>query len=67
MAYNEELASLMKERYIGDGLYVSHNGYYFVLRAPREDGDHVVYLEEPVLAVFMRYVEEIERHRKGSK
>jgi len=44
------------EEYLGDGLYVSFDGYQFCLRAPRENGDHVVYLEPPVLAEFIEYV-----------
>ena len=31
-----------RETYLGDGLYVSFDGWMFVLRAPREHGDHWV-------------------------
>jgi hypothetical protein len=34
----------MAEEYLGDGLYVSFDGQQIKLRAPRDDGDHVVYL-----------------------
>lgn len=40
-----DLPELNKETYLGDGLYVSFDGYHIVLRAPREDGDHWVGLE----------------------
>lgn len=44
------------EEYLGDGLYASFDGFQFKLRAPREEIDHVVYLEPPVLDAFVRYV-----------
>lgn len=44
------------EEYVGDGLYVSFDGFSFKLRAPREGGDHAVWLEPSVLAAFSRYV-----------
>jgi hypothetical protein len=34
-----------KEEYLGDGVYVCFDGYQFCLRAPREGGDHFVYLD----------------------
>jgi hypothetical protein len=43
------------ETYIGDGLYASFDGIQFKLRAPREHGDHVVYLEPDVMAELIRY------------
>lgn len=36
------------ETYLGDGLYASFDGYQFILRAPRDDGDHWVALEPSV-------------------
>jgi hypothetical protein len=45
------------EEYLGDGLYVSFDGYQFALRAPRDGGDHVVYLELSVVKAFQRYAE----------
>ena len=33
------------ETYLGDGLYASFDGFSFVLRAPREGGNHWVALE----------------------
>lgn len=47
----------MKEEYLGDGLYVSFDGWQFCLRAPRENGDHVVYLEPYVMEQFNEYVQ----------
>lgn len=45
---------MSKEIYLGDGLYASHDGYQFCLRA---DGNRV-YLEPGVLAAFQRYVKD---------
>lgn len=44
-----------KEEYLGDGLYASFDGWQFCLRTPRENGDHVVYLEPHVLKAFDQY------------
>lgn len=51
------------ETYLGDGLYASFDGWSYRLRAPREFGDHVVFLEPVVLAQFLHFVEN-NRERK---
>lgn len=43
------------ETYVGDGLYASFDGYQIKLRAPREDGDHVVYLESTVFWALYQF------------
>jgi len=48
------------ETYLGDGLYASFDGYQIKLRAPREFGDHEVYLEPPVYAALIEYVHSIK-------
>jgi hypothetical protein len=48
--------------YLGDGLYASFDGFQFVLRAPREGGDHWVALEPQVLQAFLAFV--IEKQGK---
>jgi hypothetical protein len=48
-----------KETYLGDGLYASFDGYSVILRAPRDHGDHVVYLEPEVLAGFQRFLNRV--------
>lgn len=45
-----------QETYLGDGLYVRFDGETVWLRAPREEGDHIVALEPQVLASFMGFV-----------
>lgn len=48
-----------KEEYIGDGVYVSFDGYQLCLRAPREGGDHFVYLEPTVYSNLTDYMERL--------
>ena len=43
------------EEYLGDGLFASFDGFMFVLRAPRPDGDHWVGLEPGVMCAFDDY------------
>lgn len=50
-----------REVYLGDGLYASFDGYQFVLRAPRENGDHWVALEPQVMRAFMEFVHVLEK------
>lgn len=47
-----------QEEHIGDGLYASFDGFQYRLRAPREGGDHFIYMEPFVLAEFLRYVKQ---------
>lgn len=49
------------EMYLGDGLYASFDGWQFRLRAPRENGDHVVFLDDRTLIEFEKYVAGIKR------
>lgn len=55
-----------EETYLGGGLYASFNGYQICLRAPRYDGDALVYLEPPVLDALKRYVESIRAKATAS-
>ncbi|MCD0415719.1 hypothetical protein LOC51_00695 [Rubrivivax sp. JA1024] len=44
-----------EEEYIGDGVYVSGGGYELTLRAPRLQGDQVIYLDPDQLGNLMAY------------
>ncbi len=49
----------IQEEYLGDGLYASFDGWQICLRAPRDGGDHAVYIEPVVwddLARFAKLV-----------
>jgi hypothetical protein len=47
-----------KEIYLGDGLYASFDGWQVRLRAPREGGDHEVYLDGNMLLSLIREAQE---------
>ena len=49
-----------KETYLGDGLYASFDGYQIKLRAPREDGDHEVYMEPEVYTALQAFVTKLK-------
>jgi hypothetical protein len=49
------------ETYLGDGLYVSYDGWMIKLRAPRDGENHWVGLEPEVLAEFLRYVDTLRK------
>ena len=45
----------MSEIYLADGVYASFDGYQFCLRAPRESGDHKIYLDAEVMRAFDQF------------
>lgn len=49
------------ETYLGDGLYASFDGFQIALRAPRPEGDHIVYLAPVVLTAFERFTKQTIR------
>lgn len=48
-----------QKRYLGDGLFVTFDGYHFILSTPREDGEHWVGLEPPVFHALLEYRKEV--------
>ncbi len=42
--------------FVGDGVYVSFDGWQIILRAPRENGDHYVALDPMVYAAMMGWI-----------
>jgi hypothetical protein len=54
------------ETYLGDGLYASWDGWQVKLRAPREGGDHVVFLEDGLtLDAFLQFLDALPIKRQG--
>lgn len=47
------------EEYLGDGLYVSYDGYTIWLRAPRAGGDHYVGLEPEIWKSLEEYTHKV--------
>lgn len=54
-----KMAERQQESYIGDGVYTSFDGEYIVLRTPRENSDHVIYLDAGVYRALVEYAESI--------
>ena len=53
-----------RETYLGDGLYASFDGFQVRLRAPQENGDHVVFLEDGLtLTAFLEYLKTLPIQR----
>jgi hypothetical protein len=50
---------MTKETYLGDGLYASYDGDQIKLRAPREGGDHEVYLDIDVMLKLMEFIGQV--------
>lgn len=49
----------LKEQYIGDGVYASHDGYHVWLRTDRDGMQHRIALEPEVLASLIAYEKRI--------
>jgi hypothetical protein len=49
-----------RETYLYDGVYASFDGWQICLRAPRENGDHVIYLDQSTLAAFLEFVDALK-------
>ena len=53
------LGTPIPEQYLGDGLYVSFDGFQVRLRAPRASGDDFVFLEPLVWQALCAYIKSI--------
>jgi hypothetical protein len=51
------------EIYLGNGLYVSFDGGQIRLRAPRENGDHEIYLDQSTLQALMQFLDALPKTR----
>lgn len=47
-------------RHIGDGVYVTFDGWQIWLRTPRENGWHEIALEPVVIANLLDYMEQLK-------
>jgi hypothetical protein len=48
-----------RERYLGDGVYLSFDGWQICLRAPRNGGDHLVFIEPSMWKRLDAYAREV--------
>ena len=56
---------MSKETYLSDGLYASIVAGMIKLRAPRETGDHVVFLEPEVLEALNQFVRDVRNAERS--
>jgi hypothetical protein len=50
----------MKETYLGDGLYAgSYDGFELYLRAPRANGEHIVFIEPTMWQDLVAFAHEL--------
>lgn len=54
------------EEYLGDGVYVSFDGFSITLRAPRERGDHFIVLEPRELKALIDYAKRMRKDLDGN-
>ncbi len=57
---------LLEDRYIGDGVYASFDGYHIILGLRAQDTTTRIALEPDVLTGLMRYRADVEALRKAS-
>jgi len=55
MTREEFIKKYESKTYLGDGLYVHHDGYHFILSTERENGEHWVALEPEVFDTLIFY------------
>ena len=51
----------MTEKYLGDGVYASFDGYQIWLRTPRHGGIHEIALEPKVFEALLQYQQDLTR------
>jgi hypothetical protein len=51
----------MTEKYLGDGVYASFDGYQIWLRTPRHGGVHEIALEPEVFEALLQYQQDLTR------
>jgi hypothetical protein len=49
----------MSEIYLGDSLYASFDGWHIKLRAPRANGDHIVFLDASIFKELAQFAEKV--------
>jgi hypothetical protein len=56
------------EAYLGDGLYASFDGWQIKLRAPRDGGDHVIFLEDGLtLQAFLQFIDTLPKIERPAR
>jgi hypothetical protein len=59
------MTNTVSPRYIGDGVYIWHDGYHFVLlTGSHSNPDNVVYLDPHVAVEVKKYIDEVNASQK---
>lgn len=64
MTYEEFTNAYSKKTYIGDGAYVSFDGYHFIISTERDNGVHWIGLEPPVFDALIKFRERVYEDAK---
>lgn len=56
-----------EERYLGDGVYASFDGYQIWLKVARDYGKQEIALEPPVYAALLRYVSDLNKEKQAEE
>jgi hypothetical protein len=51
---------MSNKEYLGDGVYVEHDGYQLILSVSNGVSEHFIYLEPEVWEELVEYVERLE-------
>jgi len=60
----DELKAIMNDEYLGDGVYVSHDGYHIWLAVNHHE-NKVVAIEASVMRALIVYAQKFETHKKN--
>jgi len=48
-----------KKQYLGDGVYISNDGWHVSIETERENGTNIIYLEPSLIAELVRYADRV--------
>lgn len=58
---------MSEKQYIGDGVYISNDGWHVILETERENGTNIIYLELNLYLELKRYAEKTFGLDKGEQ
>ncbi|NQU56681.1 MAG: hypothetical protein HQ513_05555 [Rhodospirillales bacterium] len=58
--------NLVKETYLGDGVYAHFDGWYVILQLSAQDPKNRIALEPEVMTALMKYVEQLKKENSES-
>jgi hypothetical protein len=64
MNYNAPTKPLYPKQYLGDGVYVSHDGYHIILSLDAQDPVNPIALEPGLLQKIVQYEKDVIKYYK---